>query len=130
MHLSLADSGIDRTQPNLPVEDVFDSCMELLKRLQTSNEQLHVVSQLYQVCALTASTVVIPSDYLQLSVEAMSHLKDLGRTNVLYNLAKVIGTKRANSSESRLPVGRMPMGLLEHCINFFLSAKVTFYYLM
>ena len=42
-----------------------------------------------------------------------------GRSNVLYNLAKALGTMRDDQTDSLLPVKRMPMGLIEHCVNFF-----------
>jgi len=40
------------------------------------------------------------------------------RSNVLYNLAKGVGTLRGDSSDSRFP---MPMGLVEYAANFFVS---------
>lgn len=43
---------------------------------------------------------------------------------MLYNLVKCIGTKRPGTEDSFLPVTRMPMGLLEHCVNFFSSSNL------
>ena len=53
--------------------------------------------------------------FLELAAAAMQHLKSCGRANVLYNLAKAIGTMRDDLSDSLLPANRMPMGLIEHC---------------
>ena len=44
---------------------------------------------------------------------AMANLRHNARSNVLYNLAKGMGTPRADGSDSRFPVKRMPMGLIE-----------------
>ena len=49
----------------------------------------------------------------------MEHLKLCRRSKVLHNLAKALGTKREDHSDTLLPAKRMPMGLIEHCVNFF-----------
>ncbi len=45
--------------------------------------------------------------------------------NVLYHLAKGLGTLRPNSNESRFPVSRMPFGLLQYMTTFFTSTNTT-----
>ena len=63
-----------------------------------------------------------PDDFLSLAVSAMEHLRSCGeRSNVVY---KVLGTMRDDQSDSLLPARRMPMGLIEHCVNF--SARRQF----
>lgn len=59
-----------------------------------------------------------------LAVSAMEHLESCGRSNVVYNLAKVLGRMRNDKSDSLLPAKRMPMGLIEHCVNFFSSSSI------
>ena len=54
----------------------------------------------------------------------MAQLKRSERTNVLYKLAKGIGTPREDGSDSRLPTRRMPMGLVEHIANFFVAEEM------
>ena len=51
----------------------------------------------------------------------MLQLANNGRTNVLYNLAKGIGTLRQDEEDTRFPVKRMPMGLVEYTAQFFAS---------
>ena len=70
---------------------------------------------------MTNCGIVVPSDFLKLSLNAMSRLQEAGRTNMVYNMSKAIGTLRPDSEESRLPISRMPMGLLEYCVNFYSS---------
>ncbi len=85
-------------------------------------EQLLVLTTLLQNHAYG---ILVPSDFVKLSVEAMLHLKEANRTNVVYNLMNAVGTKRPHSDDTRLPVNRMPMGLLEDCVSFFSSSNTT-----
>ena len=68
--------------------------------------------------------IAIPNDFLCLAVKAMHRLKNVGRTNVLYSIAKGIGTPREDGDDSRLPTKRMPMGLLEYTANFFAASTM------
>ena len=63
--------------------------------------------------------VSVPSDYLEYSIKAMKHLKESGRTNVLYLLARSLATPRRDGTDSKFPTTRMPMGLLEHLVCVF-----------
>ena len=56
----------------------------------------------------------IPEDFLLLTVETMKHLQASGRSNVLYKLAKGLGTVRPDGSDSLFPAKQMPMGLIEY----------------
>ena len=44
--------------------------------------------------------VVVPADYLEYSITAMQHLKECGRSNVLYLLAKSLATPRDDGKGS------------------------------
>ena len=57
----------------------------------------------------------------------MSWLINNKRSNVLYKFAKGLGTMR-DESDSLLPVKRMPMGLIEHTSNFYISMVNTLMY--
>lgn len=57
-------------------------------------EKCSVLSLLYSKFA-DSHGVKIPDDYLQLSLSAMKHLRESGRANVLYKLAKAIGEHSA-----------------------------------
>jgi len=72
----------------------------------------------------------VPDDFIELTVSGMNHLKECGRSNVIYSLAKGLGRMRPDQSDSLLPARRMPMGLIEHCINFFSvdSIKKVYHY--
>ncbi len=61
-------------------------------------------------------SLTVPEDFLSLTAKAMAQLKRSERSNVLYNLAKGIGTPRDDGSDSRLPTRHMPMGLVDKCL--------------
>ena len=88
-----------------------------------SLSQLPMISDLYKSYIISNSSVTFPNDFLELALSAMEHLKSCGRSNVLYNLAKALGTLRTDHSDPLLPAKRMPMGLIEHSVNFFCSTK-------
>ncbi len=99
-----------------PAELVGDILAEL-----PAHSQLQVASKLFSEYALANCLLTIPEDFLSLAAKAMAQLKRSERSNVLYNLAKGIGTPRDDGSDSRLPTRRMPMGLVEHIVNFFVA---------
>ena len=51
-------------------------------------------------------------------MNGMDHLQACCHSNVIYLLAKSLGTLRPGRSDSLLPAKRMPMGLIEYCVNF------------
>ena len=63
--------------------------------------------------------VYVPSDFQSYTSRAMMNLKSSGCTNVLYNLAKGIGSLRVDGSTLRFPTDRMPMGLIEYIADFY-----------
>ena len=76
-------------------------------------------------CTATDQPNLIPADdFIRLSLSAMAHLKSCGRSNVVYSLVKCLGTMRNDGSDSLLPAKRMPLGLIEHCVDFFASPSL------
>ena len=55
----------------------------------------------------------------------MKQLQEVGRTNILYALAKGLGTLRSCGTDSLFPSKRMIAGLFEYCANFFSSVNVA-----
>ena len=55
--------------------------------------------------------ISVPEDC---SIKAM---KDSGRSNVLYSLAKSLAIPRKDGSGPKFPTTRMPMGLLEYMVS-------------
>ena len=92
--------------------------IQLLGRI-SEREQLQIIADWFSKFASSNYGVHINSDFLQLSLSASQYLKQCKRGNVVYGVAKAIGRMRPDDSDSRLPAKRMPMGLLEHMVNFF-----------
>ena len=80
---------------------------------------------MYSAVCKSAGLVEIPVDFLKLAADGMRHLRKCDRTNVIYRFARVIGTMRKDKSDSLLPVRRMPMGLIEYCVNFFNAEHIN-----
>ena len=81
--------------------------------------QLDLLSRLFSSYTSRELELSVPDDFVALAVKAMMQLKDNNRSNVLYNMAKAIGTIRKDGSDSRFPIKRMPMGLVEYIASFF-----------
>ena len=90
----------------------------------SADSQLELLSKSYHRYMLANFAISVPDDFLSLAAKAMAQLRRSERTNVLYTLAKGIGTPREDGSDSRFPTRRMPMGLLEHIANFFVAEKM------
>lgn len=72
-----------------------------------------------------ALNIQLPTDFLEVVAKAMVKLKQAKRSNVVYNLAKGVGTERKDLTESRFPVSRMSMGLVEYVTNFFIVEDIN-----
>ena len=81
--------------------------------------------RLCQLCFVCKLGLVVPEDFLMFAVSAMQQLALNGHSNVLYSLAKGIGTIRNDHSDSCFLIKRMPMGLIEYPCNFFMSENMN-----
>ena len=61
----------------------------------------------------------VPSDFVDLCCKGIHVLNKNGKDNILYYLAKGLGTPQADESGPRLPIDRMPFGLLSYNICYF-----------
>ena len=75
---------------------------------------MEILSTLFSELVKVSNAPDIPLDFLTLSVAGMKNLQVAGRSNVIYLLAKAVGTRRADDADTLLPVRRMPMGLIEY----------------
>lgn len=106
----------------LPVEviDTMQVAITQFNRLPSA-QKVHFLSEMLKMYAESSSDLTVPEDYLHLSLEAMKRLKDSNHINVLYELAKGLGTTRPDGSDSYFPTKRMPMGMLQYMVLFFNS---------
>ena len=96
--------------------DPVSSCRTILSPF-TSEEKLN---ELLVECSFSP----LVKNFLELACKGMEHLRQSKRSNVIYNLVRGLGTMRNDGSDSLLPTKRMPMGLLEHVINFFVASSI------
>ena len=75
---------------------------------------MEILSTLFSELVKASNAPDIPLDFLTLAVAGMKNLQVAGRSNVIYLLAKAVGTRRADNADTLLPVRRMPMGLIEY----------------
>ena len=100
--------------------------LQSFKGLVTSlpaSDQLKLLSDLFCEYTSTFYELMVDEGFLQLSLMAMKYLESHSKENVLYHLAKGLGTPCPHSNEPRLPVSKMPFGLLEYTVTFFSSTS-------
>ena len=88
-------------------------------------EQITLLSRQFSEFVQQKHSITLPQDFLELCVQAMSHLQQCGRTNVLYSLAKGLGTLRPDKSDTKFPAKRMPTGLLQYMVEFFAADNLS-----
>lgn len=119
----ISSAGISKGKPD--PKEIEESCWEHLEIL-SCDEKCAVLSNLFGMIMMRNTNAgCIPSDFLQLCLHGMAHLKQCDRTNVIYLLAKALGTMRSDLSDSLLPAKRMPMGLIEYNVQFFTSPSAN-----
>ena len=121
--LSLTISKTTSRGTQTAQQDKTEVIGELMKSL-AEQEQLKTISELFQSYVLVHHSDNIPSDFLEVASQAMAQLKQHKRSNVLYKLAKSMGTLRPDSDDSCFPMKRMPMGLVEYISDFFVSDEI------
>ena len=67
----------------------------------------------------------VPEDFLGFAALAMVRLKKGQQSNVIYNLARGVGTECPDQTDSHFSVSRMPMGLVEYVTNFFVAKDIN-----
>ena len=113
------------TRSTTPTEVAIEQCRQALISLE-ADDQLNIISELFlsYLRKHHSRMRLLPGDFLKLVVLACNHLHQSGRGNVIYLLAKALGTTRPDGSDSLLPTSRMPMGLLEYIVTFFTASSV------
>ena len=80
-------------------------------------DQIQLLSELFSGYCIRNHAPKTMVSHLELSIQRMLQLEKVGRSNVLYGLASGLGSFREDGSP-RFPVDRMPMGLLQHMVDF------------
>jgi len=104
----------DKDDENPPTfSDLFSKLPE--------DTRLRTLSRLFSSYLVSSHALQIPDDLLYHAANAMLQLRQNKCTNVLYNLAKGMGTLREDKTDSRFPIKCMPMSLVEYAASYFAS---------
>ena len=101
---------------SMQVEPIVDLANQAIS---SDADQITVLLRQFADLVQKNHSITLPHNFLELSVKAMTHLQQCGRTNILYGLAKGLGTLRPDKSDSKFPAKRMPAGLLQYMVEFF-----------
>ena len=110
-------SSSTQTDGSVRHDHILSSMKCLLDSLPSS-ERASIINDLMQSLS---SDLHVPSDFVSSSLACMERLKKCGRSNLLYGLAKALGTMRPDGSDSLMPMAHMPVGLIEYAASFFTS---------
>ena len=67
----------------------------------------------------------VPSDFIQLAGNSFKQLQAAGVKNTVYFLVRTVGALRSDGSDPRMPLDRMPFGLIHHNLEFFSNDNCT-----
>ena len=105
------------TQTNTPPSDVLEQMKTLLVSLP-EEQQASIIGELIQ--SIAPPEINLSPDFIKHALACMKNLTVAGRSNILADLAKALGTRQPDGS-CRMPVSKMPVGLLEYTASFFSS---------
>ena len=87
-------------------------------------QHLHFISELL-ASYFVRLNLSVPRDFLELSIKGMIQLEMTKRSNILYGLAKGLGTQCSCGSDSLFPTKQVITGLVEYSINFFNAKTIA-----
>ena len=92
--------------------------------MSSAGDSILVLNECFQVTAEKMGIETNVLDFPHLSLKSMKTLQDLGKTNTIYNLSKVVGEPRPDGSGTLIPLKRMPFGMVQYIIDFFASTNI------
>ena len=102
--------------------DVLAKLLELMLTITSKLLSTFMQTLLWQYLSVLYDDEIkkfVPSDFIDLCCKGIHVLNKNGKDNILHYLAKGLGTPRADESGPRLPIDRMPFGLLSYNIRYF-----------
>ena len=108
------------------VGQAIKSIISLFGKLSLMQQEQLLSRLLHQHMGITSSkisSVFLPYDTIGTIARGMKNLADNDKPNLIYHLGKCL--EPGKEGQSRLPMDRMPYGLLSHNIMFFSSEDVT-----
>ena len=117
---ALANSFLQSEWVTMHVTKLITSWFEV----SSIGDSILVLNECFQVTAEKMGIETNVLNFQHLSLKSMKTLQDLGKTNTIYNLSKVVGEPRPGGSGTLIPLKRMPFGMVQYIIDFFASTNV------
>ena len=95
--------------------------LDLLSTVLECEQPVVVCKLMQELAALNSFST--PDGCIAQSLVSMNRVKLEGRSNILVQLARVLGTMRPDGVDSLMPIGRMSVGLIEYTATFFLHTR-------
>ena len=95
--------------------------MTKLQRVQF----LSFLFSMYLFCDIGVDGNFVPKDFIKLAGCSLKNLQAVGLGNTLYFLVQSIGQLRSDGTGPRMPLDRMPFGLIHHNLEFFCQRKFS-----
>lgn len=112
----VSDVGSNGGSCRIQLVDTLKPSIEQLCQME-SEDHLAFASEIFAAYCSRAN-ISVPNDFIQLAVKGMVELHATGRSNILYSLAKGLGSQRSDASDSLFPCKQLVAGIVEHCVNF------------
>ena len=126
---SPAESHNDNSPPSSSVSvtiETIDNLAQLLQDQCQLDPERHLLSLSESFAAYCSRmNISVPPDFIALSIKGMLNLQSSKRSNILYSLAKGLGTQRPNDTDSLFPTKSVVTGLIEYSVNFFCLKTVS-----
>ena len=108
---------------HLTKEALLSLALELLW-LTNRDSRVAAGNAIYMNLATEIGIDTNPADFVPLSLEAMRRLKDKGKPNLVYDFCACLGKDRPGTKQPLMPFDRMPFGMIEYNIEFFVCTNI------
>lgn len=106
-------------------QDPLSTCLTAINKAPPE-DCIKIVSRMFSKCLSDKGVMMsMPEDFLHFVILALKNLHANQRSNILYSLAKRVGTMRSDGSDTLFPLKRMPAGLVEYCVNFSVANSIV-----
>ena len=83
-----------------------------------------ILDKLYTWVACKKGIASNPRSFIQLCLGAMKRLEDNNNVNLVFKFCQGLALDRPDKSGPLIPIHRMPFGLMQYCIEFFICKNV------
>ena len=101
-------------------------CSDILWTENIEHETIKFIDEAFLQLAIKNGIVSNPRHFASISMKAMQRLQMEKKPNLVYKFAEMLTLQKYGSPmEPVIQLGRMPFGLIEYVIQFFVTPNVT-----